>query len=212
MTVNGIPNLYQIRNTVNYYWYNPDKIGWWNTLADEPDSGLYNLRLEVFDSSGNLLTSTTVNYLNGTTPPPGPLPPMMDHCDLFLLVDNRYPDLSLNVVGASGECGVVPCGNRASLAVQFVVNQPHGRVWSWSLHYVKGLNAASGYLGWATDNQGISPLPVNMNLTGPQVVPLLSSNETCAYALTLGAWPLVRNGFGAIHHTNLTQAVAIEGC
>jgi hypothetical protein len=211
-TVNGTPNLYEIRDMLNYYWYNPDKIGWWNTEADEPDSGLYTLRLEVFNSSGVLLTSATVNYLNGAVPPPGPLPPMLDHCDLNVLVDNRYPTINLGVVGASGECGVVPCSNRGSLAVLVNVNQVHSRLWSWGLSYVKGLGAASGSLGGNTDYQGISPLPVNLALSGGAVAPLLSSNETCAYALTLGAWPLVRNGFGAIHYVEQTKAIAIEGC
>jgi len=40
----------------------------------------------------------------------------------------------------------------------------------------------------------------------------LSSTETCAYSLTLSAWPLVRNGFGVIHYAYQTKAIAIEGC
>ena len=211
-TVNGTPDLYEIRDMLNYYWYNPDKIGWLNSESFESDSGLYTLRLEVFDNLGNHLTSAVVNYLDGSVPPPGPLPPMVDHCDLNLLIDNRYPDLDLNVIGATGDCGVVPCANRGSLAVTVFANQPHNRLYSWSLYYVKGLNAASGYLGFNSDPQGISPLPVNLTFSGMAVAPLLSSTETCAYSLTLSAWPLVRNGFGVIHYAYQTKAIAIEGC
>ncbi len=211
-TVNGTPNLFEVRDMTNFYWYNPDKIGWWNTEADEPDAGLYTLRLEVFNNLGVHLTSVTVNYLNGAVPPPGPLPPMVDHCDLNLLVDNRYPTINLDVIGANGECGVVPCANRGSLTLNVFANQIHGRLFYWNLSYVKGLNAASGTLGGAIDYQGISPLPVNLSLSGMAVAPLLSSPGTCAYALTLGAWPLVRNGFGVIHYVDETKAIAVEGC
>jgi len=211
-TVNGTPSLYEIRDMTNYYWYNPDKIGWFDSASVEGDSALYTLRLEVFDNTGAKLTSATVNYLDGTVPPPGPLPPMVDHCDLNLLVDNRYPDLDLGVFGATGDCGVVPCANRGSLAVTVFANQVHNRLYSWSLYYVKGLGAASGYLGFNSNFQGITPLPVSLTLSGLAVAPLLSSTETCAYSLTLSAWPLVRNGFGLIHYNYETKAIAIEGC
>ena len=137
---------------------------------------------------------------------------MLDHCDLNILVDNRYPDINLGVTGAAGECGVVPCSNRGSLSLQVNVNQPHSRLFTWSLDYVKGLGAASGNLGADADYQGISPLPVALSLSGVAVAPLLSSLETCAYSLTLSAWPLVRNGFGTIHQAYQTKAIAIEGC
>lgn len=211
-TVNGTPDLFEIRDMSNYYWYNPDKIGWWDTNATEPDSDLYTLRLEVFNNLGVHLTSISVNYLNGAVPPPGPLPPMVDHCDLNILVDNRYPTINLDVIGANGECGVVPCANRSSLTLNVFATQTHGRLFTWGLSYVKGLNAASGSLGGNTDYQGISPLPENLSLSGMAVAPLLSSPGTCAYSLTLSAWPLVRNGFGVIHYIQQTKAIAVEGC
>ena len=64
---------------------------------------------------------------------------MVDHCDLNLLVDNRYPTINLDVIGANGECGVVPCANRGSLTLNVFANQIHGRLFYWNLSYVKGL-------------------------------------------------------------------------
>lgn len=44
-TVNGVPGLFAVRNFADYYWYNPDWIGIWDTRAAEPDTGAYTLRL-----------------------------------------------------------------------------------------------------------------------------------------------------------------------
>jgi len=207
--VNGVPDLYEVRDTTNYLWYNLDKIGWWNSEAVEPDSALYTLRLEVFDENGVKLTSAVVDYRDGSTPPPGPLPSMVDSCDLNILIDNDYPTMSLGVPAASGPCGVVECADRGSLAFNVFVNQANGRLYYWRLGYVQGLGASSGTLGSAINGSGLA-LPVS--LTIPAGPPFTTTLETCAYSLTLGAWPLVRNGFGAIHWDDRTIAIAVEGC
>ena len=75
-TVNGVQNLYEVRDTTNYAWYNLDKIGWWDSTSDELDACFYTLRLEVFDENGVKLTSAVVDYRNGAVPPPDPLPSM----------------------------------------------------------------------------------------------------------------------------------------
>jgi len=208
--VNGVPGLYEIRNTDDYYWYNRDKLGWLTTedlgLAD----GLYTLRLEVFDDMGVKLTSAAVDYRDGTDAPPGPLPPMTNRCDLVILVDNKYPVLGLNVPGASGTCGVVPFSAVPGLAVDISVDQAHNRLHSWGLSYVKGINGGSGGLGGDTDYSGILPVPIVQSISAAPMTAGLTG--TCAFALTLGAWPLVRNGFGAIHHATKTIAIAIEKC
>jgi hypothetical protein len=49
--------------------------------------------------------------------------------------------------------------------------------------------------------QAVSDAPLLVGLTG-----------TCAFSLTLDAWPLVRNGFGFIHYVHQTKAIAIEKC
>ncbi len=208
-TVNGVPNLYEVRDTTNYYWYNLDKIGWWDTATEEPDSGFYTVRLEVFDENGVKLTSAVVNYVDGTVPPPGPLPPMVDHCDLNILIDNRYPDLDLQIPAASGECGVVPWPLAPSLAFDVTVNQVHNHLYYWSLRYVKGITGINVYLTSVVNGSGI-PVPVVQSVSGAPL--LVGLTGTCAFSITLDAWPLVRNGFGFIHYNYLTKAIAIEKC
>lgn len=208
--IGGVPGLYEIRNTDDYYWYNRDKLGWLTTedlgLAD----GLYTLRMEVFDNAGVKLTSVAVDYRDGTDAPPGPLPPMMNRCDLVILVDNKYPVLGLTVPGASGTCGVVPFSAIPGLTIDISVNQAHDRLHSWGLSYVKGINGGSGILDEDTNNSGILPLPVVQFIPATPMTAGLTG--TCAFAITLGAWPLVRNGFGVIHHAHKTIAIAIEKC
>ena len=207
--VNGVPDLFEVRDTANYLWYNPDKIGWWYTEGIEPHSDLYTVRLEVFDENGVKMTSATVDYRDGTTPPPGPLPSMVDSCDLNILIDNDYPDMNLGIPAAGGDCGVVSCADRGSLAFHVHVDQPNARLYSWALSYVQGLGASSGTLG---SNSNGSGLATPVNLTIPAGPPFTTTLETCAYSLTLGAWPLVRNGFGVIHWNSQTKAIAVEAC
>jgi hypothetical protein len=208
--VNGVHNLYEIRNADDYYWYNPDKIGWFMSEGTEPDSGLYTLRLEVFDENGNKLTSTDVDYRDGTDAPPGPLPAMANRCDLVILIDNKYPELALTVPGASGTCGVVPFVAVPGLTVDINVDQAHGRLQTWSLSWVKGISGGYGILDSDFSNAGIAPLPVNTSVPAAPMTAGLTG--TCAFSLTLGAWPLVRNGFGRIHYNHKTIAIAIEKC
>ncbi len=210
--VNGVPNLYEIRNTDDYYWYNMDKIGWWYTDNDtvEPDTGIYTLRLEVFNELGVKLTSTDVDYRDGTDAPPGPLPAMPNRCDMVILIDNKRPDLALSVPGASDICGVVPFSAVPGLTVDINANQAHGRLQQWGLYYVKGISGGSGTLGAATNNSGIAPLPVNLSIPAAPMTTGLTG--TCGFSLTLYAWPLVRNGFGGIHYKQKQIAIAIEKC
>jgi hypothetical protein len=208
--VNGVQNLYEIRNTNDYYWYNLDKLGWWNTEAIESDTGLYTLRLEVFDELGVKLTSAVVDYRDGTVPPPGPLPPMPDHCDLVIRIDNKHPTVDLQIPAAGGDCGVVPFSAIPTLAFDVNVNQPHNRLYSWSLSYVKGLTGVSTGLASASNGAGILPLPVIQSVSAAPMTAGLTG--TCAFSLTLDAWPLVRNGFSAIHYEDVTKAIAIEKC
>ncbi len=208
--INGVPNLYEIRNREDYYWYNPDKIGWWNTELVEEDTGIYTIRLEVFNEAGVKLTSADVDYRNGTVAPPAVLPPMNNRCDLVVLVDNKPPVLGLTVPGASGECGVVPFEAVPGLTINAFINQENDRLYYWRLSYVKGISGGSGVLGSDSDPTGILPLPLNLAIPAAPMTAGLTG--TCAFGLTLGAWPLVRNGFGLIHYAEKQIAIAIEKC
>jgi hypothetical protein len=209
-TVNGVPNLYEVRDTTNYSWYNLDEIGWWDTESEEPDAGLYTIRLEVFDDHGVKLSSAVVDYRNGAVPPPGPLPAMVDSCDLNIMIDNCYPSVDLQIPKAKGDCGVVPWDDVPALTFDVHVDQAHNRVYYWSLRYVKGLTGVDVYL---TSNSSGSGLVTPVNVLGISGAPLVAGlTTTCAFSLTLDAWPLVRNGFGFIHYNYKTKAIAIEKC
>lgn len=208
-TINGTPNLYEVRDTDNYAWYNLDKLAWWDTVSEEPDAGLYTIRLEVFDENGVKLTSADVDYRDGTVPPPGPLPSMLDSCDLNIMIDNVAPAIDLQIPAAAGECGVVPWSQVGSLAFDVSVNQIHSRLYAWSLRYVKGLTGTDVYLASPSSGSGL-PVPVNQSISGAPL--LVGLTGTCAFSLTLDAWPLVRNGYGFIHYVHQTKAIAVERC
>jgi hypothetical protein len=211
--VGAQPNLYEIRDTQNFYWYNRDLIAIWPSEDDEDDTGFYTVRMEIFDELGNALTSAVVDYRDGTVPPPGPLPPMPDHCDLNLRIDNKYPTGSISFPTADPVCGVVKWAQAASLTLDVNVSQPHNRLWTWSLSCYKGLTGGYVNLGpTASDTNygGISPLPVVRSIPGTPLTAGLTG--TCAFALTLNAWPLVRNGYGVIHNFSVPRALAIEKC
>jgi hypothetical protein len=208
-TINGVPNLYEVRNTADYYWYNREWIGLWNTEAEEADEGLYTLRLEVFNELGVKLTSAVVDYRNGAVPPPGPLPPMVDCCDLVILIDNKYPTVDLQIPAAGGECGVVPFSAAPTLTINANVNQENGRLYYWRLFYVKGLTGVPVTLASNSNGGGLA-VPVSQSVSGAPMTAGLTG--TCAFSLTLDAWPLVRNGFWFIHYNYVTKAIAIEKC
>ena len=206
VSVGGVDNLYEIRDTAHYYWYSPDLIGRWNTGPEESDEGSYTLRLEVFDDAGNHLTSAVVDYRDGTVAPPGPLPQLVDRCEMKIHVDNKQPDFDFTVPGANA-CGIIPCPG-GPISVQLTADQENGRLWSWSLAAYKGL--AYNYVGGTSqqDDAGITPLPLSLT----QPFPSISITETCAYAITLGGWSLIRNGISVVHYAHVTKAIAVEKC
>lgn len=208
-TVGGVDNLYEIRDSTHYYWYNPDLIGTWHTPPIEADTGLYTLQLEVFDDAGNHLGSAVVDYRDGTVPPPGPLPPMVDRCEMKLRLDNKGPVYDIQVPGANA-CGVIKWTPSLTVTADVFANQENGRLHTWGLTAYKGLSGVGTSVASASNNAGITPLPVNTSVSLAALIGSLTG--TCAYALTLGGWALVRNGFGAIYHNSVTKAIAIEKC
>jgi hypothetical protein len=210
-TVNGTTALYEVRDFTNFYWYNPDWIGDWDTTM-ETDTDLYTLRLEVFDQNGVKLNSPAVDYRDGThapTSPPTPLPPMADHCDLKITIDNKYPTVNLTVPAAMGDCGVVPWSAVPTLTLDVDVDQENGRLYYWGLSYVKGTTGISHSLASASNGGGLAT-PVSLSVSGAPMTAGLTG--TCAFAITLDAWPLVRNGVGVVHYNYEINAIAIERC
>ena len=213
-TVGTTDNLYKVRDTANFHWYNQDWVGAWTTAASSdldtfvPDEGKYTVRLEVFDSAGVVLTSATVDYRDGTVAPPAVLPSMVDSCDLIVHADNKKPTVSLSFPAAVNPCGVVPV---AATPFDFTahVNQENGRLHSWRLSYVKGLNIASGTLANVSSDSGLS-VPVNQLVSSAPMTAGLTG--TCAFALTISAWSHIRNGYSLVYHASQPYALAVENC
>lgn len=207
--VNGQPALYEIRNTKDYYWYWPDLIGYWFTPTDVPDEGLYTVRLEVFDKNGVKLTSAFVDYRDGTKAPPAVLPPMPDHCDLILQIDNVAPTITLDVPKASSECGVIKFID-VPFDINTSVTQAHGRLNWWRLNYVKGLSSSETTIDSEHSTAGLSPLPRNKtNSSAPFTTGLIT---TCAFSLIVDARPHIRNGYGWVYYKRLVKPIAVEKC
>jgi hypothetical protein len=206
--VNGEPALYEVRNTKDYYWYWPDHIGSWFTLTDVPDEGLYTVRLEVFDKNGVKLTSAVVDYRDGTVAPPAVLPPMTDHCDLVLQIDNVAPTITLDVPKAGSECGVVQFTD-IPFDINTSVTQANGRLHWWRLLYVKGLSSGETYM---TGNSNPAGLPLPQDVTTSSATFTAGLTTTCAFSLIVDAWSHIRNGYGRVHYRRLIKPVAVEKC
>lgn len=207
--VNGQPALYEVRNTKDYYWYWPDLVGYWFTPTDVPDEGLYTVRLEVFDKNGVKLTSAVVDYRDGTVVPPAVLPPMPDHCDLVLQIDNVAPTITLDVPKAGSVCGVVKFTD-VPFDINTSVTQANGRLYWWRLNYVKGLSPTETTMDSESSAAGLSPLPRNKtNSSAPFTTGLTT---TCAFSLIVDAWSHIRNGYGLVYYRRLVKPVAVEKC
>jgi hypothetical protein len=225
-TVGVQPGLYEIRDTVHYHWYNQDKIAEWWSWVDEPGTGAYVLRLEVFDELGNKLTTASglVNYLDGThvpTSPATPLPPMIDHCDMVITLDNKGVDVVLHTP-ATNDCGLIEWTPGLTLNFDVNVHQGHGRLHAWGLYYTKGTDPTPHGLGGGTSNSG-APDPVIQTITVPSNDPMqpmiYNLTGTCAYALKLWGYAHVTDGthnylgqHNYLFYDETLQAIAIEKC
>lgn len=213
-TIGATNNLYEIRNTATYHWYNADWIGTWHTSwagdldTHVPDEGLYTLRLEVFDSAGTKLTSASVDYRDGTAIPPAVLPAMVDACYLVMQIDNKPATVALAFPAVVNPCGVVPIAS-APFDINALVNQENGRLNSWSFSYVKGLNIGSGTLASASSDSGLA-VPVNQAVSSAPMTAGLTG--TCAFSLTISAWAHIRNGYGLVYHSSQSYALAVDAC
>jgi hypothetical protein len=212
-TVNGAPSLYEVRNFADYYWYNPDWIGTWRSWLAEEDTGTYILRLELFDKNGTKLdtASGTVDYRNGAGAgngtAPAPLPPMVDHCDLVITLDNKRPKVELTIPEVINDCGVVPWGAVPPLELHVNASQENNRLHSWSLWYTKGVGSEQ-LLDAVTSSNGLPGSYTGFPVDG---APLLAGlTTTCAFALRLRAEAHIRNGQAFIYDDQDIDAIVIE--
>lgn len=229
-TVNGRDGLYEIRDTTNYYWHQEHLIGMWNTWLAEANTGMYVLRLEIFDMNANKLGSSVVDYRDGTyapTTPPTPMPPMTDSCDLIITLDNKAPVLTL-ITPATNECGLVEWVPGLALDFTAQIVQGNGRLHSWGLYYTKGTDSTPRYLtcpstypvpcvpppvnGVLVSSDG-SLDPVNVTIHVPNTHPMIAGlTGTCAFAIKLHAIAHITNGRHLIYYRENLQAIAIEKC
>lgn len=203
------PALYRIRNFADYFWYNPNWIGTWNTRPVEPDTGTYILRLEIFNSTGTKIASSLIDYRDGTHEPNGVLPPMIGQCDLKVTVDNKRPDISMTVSPAPGECGVIKWHKVPPLDIDIKVAHENGRLRAWHLVYDKGTTTGSTGLDWASSSSGALS-SVSKTVSGNAMLAGLTT--TCAFWVRLWAAPHIRDGYRWIHGASDTDAIVIEKC
>lgn len=221
LTVNGIPGLYEIRDALHYFWYNPDILGYWKSWQTEVDTNKYILRLEVFDANGNKVGSPAVDYLDGTSPPNGVLPSMTDQADLVITLDNKPPVLELDTP-AVNDCGVIPWSSVPPMNLQVKVSQENNRLHQWRLQYTKGVISTVHIMARNTSNSGtLSPVSETVDATNylnpyggtPAYLNILDGvTTTCAFALKLWAKPHIRDGRHFVYYREIIKAIAIEKC
>lgn len=221
-TVGTQTGLYEVRDNEHYFWDHPQELGEWLTWADEPDTGTHVLRLEVFDETGHKLNAPQVDYKNNTVLPPAPLPSMGNACDLVITLDNNNVNVDIGLPAGIGPCGVITWSPALSLAITSNVHQPHNRIHSWLLQYVKGTAGPTGTLDQAPPSTLVDPVHKTVIVTTAD--PMLQGlTTTCAYALYLSAAAHITNGESWTdfslhkHHiypytTYQIKAIAIEKC
>lgn len=213
-TVNSVPSLYEVRNFDDYYWYNPDWIAYWNSHIAEADTNAFILRLEVFDKNGIHIKSSagSVDYRNGAGVgnglPPAPLQPMIDHCDLVVTLDNKPPEIELNVDGVTNDCGLIPWTPGLSLDVTVNASQENNRLHRWWLWGTKGVGSQA-LLGSDVSANGLLGI-VSQSVSANALIAGLDS--TCAFSFRARAEAHIRNGSHFVYYDQDIDAVAVEKC
>lgn len=213
-TINHEPDLYEVRNFNDYYWYKPDQLGTWNSTAAERNTGSYILCLEVFDKNGVKLNTSSglVNYRNGAGIGngvlPSPLPPILDHANLHITVDNKEPTVSVSTPGVANKYGAIPWNSILPLNFNVNVSQENDRLQHWHLKYTKNLDNNFSTLAERYSNNGLPGTFSNLLISGSDL--LNDKNNTSAFSLKLWALAHIRNGYGFIYHSQDIDAVSIE--
>lgn len=120
--------------------------------------------------------------------------------------------VNLSISAVLNECGVIPGSSVPPLDFTAQVSQENGRLRSWSLVYLKGINPVYHSLGAGssgTSNTG-SPATINQVVSGAPL--LVGLTTTCAFALRLSATAHIRDGRSFIYHAEQNKAIAIENC
>ena len=230
-TVNGTPDLYEVMDT-EHWWMTTGMtalttpggmlLALWDT-SKETDEGLWILRMEVFDWQGvkRIAVQFPNHGGNGTGADPDPVPVVPDHLDQKVHIDNKLMTYELETP-ATNTCGVIPWSVAMAPGFEVQVNaqQENGRVHSWRLHYVRGVDPterpAPPVPGWtASYNTGVGSVNQSVSAAPLLVDPSTPSGQlegTCAFAFNLDAWSHVRGNAGFMYYGRKTYAVVIERC
>lgn len=219
-----LKGLYEVQD-LTHWWINPGPggagitLGYFESLGVETDEGGFILRMEVFDQNGVKLN--TIQFPNhggdGSGLDPNPVPIMVGQQDLKLYIDNKPMSFDLTTP-ATNACGVVVWSPSLTLSFHVHAEQENGRVHSWDLKYVKGIDPTRIALGSQEYPAGQSPVDVDVNGNAMLVEPITPSNptgqlqSTCAFALLLNAWLHCRGDWGWIYVGEKAYAIAVEKC
>ena len=184
-------------------WYLPNELVSWQT--GKFGDGTYNLKLELLNSGGFVLSS-----------PPGN--------SLTLFIDNTPPTVTINNAYYDGaaicECGIVtqgPCFCSFvfhGFTFDVTVNDLNGALSSYSLDYTYGNNHPGSIFADAY-------VPTHVNADGPErwngvtnnVVPAFPpfcAPAACAYTFVLSASSRVQNGYGLVFpYVNYNKSLTI---
>ncbi|MFA6921351.1 MAG: hypothetical protein WC216_05870 [Gallionella sp.] len=216
ISVDDIPAMYELRNFEDYFWYNPDWLGTWQSWLTEANTGKYVLRLEVFDRNGvKLTTADGVDYRDGTAIPPATPAVMTDHCDLTITLDNKEPEVDLMIPAEINNYGVIPMNHGMSIDFEIRIRQENNRLRSWGFYYTRGTSPTIHELASGFSNNGL-PGSIDQTIKGgtfPQQGTGMLANlndHTCAYALKLWATAHIRDGRHFIYYQEQIKVFAVE--
>ena len=207
-----VAGLYEVQD-LGHWWLMPGVpggpgmvLGLWDT-SFEADEGAYTLRMEVYDEAGAKITTMQFDRHHGDGTGVDHVSTVTDHLDLKFYIDNKLVEFGLTTP-ATNECGVIPWSPTLNLLVHVHAEQENGRVHSWDLKYVRGVNPTRIPLGAAEYNAGLSPVDVDVNANALHA----GLTTTCAFALILTVYAHVRNNWGWTWVDEKIYAIAIERC
>lgn len=185
--------------------------------------GKYELRLEMFNASGNKVTPATAGFKYFL--PTGPAPSVVDdalHVEadgsiiFHLHIDNRYTVADIQSVALGGaataECQFIEYLNKSdNVAVTYVAYHPNGFLDHYDLSILRGISG--------TQVASLSPTipasaPTTQLFTVQSLLRQVGSYgpyEQCAFAVELHTWPRTRDGYSRIraYEAHDTSAFAL---
>jgi hypothetical protein len=172
-------------------------------------SGLYQLKLDLYDSSGkpvNIATAGITYYVPTTTEPDGTIDtadastlPGLVVGNSFIMnvfVDNRptvalLPGVAVDGAGAD-PCGMLDFSNLSDqVEIEYVASQPGNFLW-WNLDVARGLTGTVASTSGEAESEGTSSTPADFDNT---VGTLLGPCRQAAFSVVLNCYSLCTDGW-----------------